>query len=147
MQTYANLEIVVINVDRCLSLYNIQDENENGVIEEADIDTTDYIGEVCADLHTGDTITFDVTSAVEHDLFDPDQSDFSGFVLKASSCSEEEEVSIEFYDHTDLVNGPRLSVSDGDDIPFDEDNCPYAYNPNQEDADEDGLLFEMEAGR
>ncbi len=46
--------------------------------------------------------------------------------------------SIEFYDHTDLYNGPRLSVSDinsdGDDIPAVQDNCPLIYNPNQEDS-------------
>jgi len=130
--------------DTCLSLYSIQDENENGVIEGSDINMTDYIGEVCTDLQPGDIITFDVTSAVEHDLFDSDQTNFSGFVIYKKEggcfplicCSD---YNIEFYDHTDPVNGPRLSVSDGDGIPFVEDNCPYIYNPDQEDSDEDGV--------
>ena len=111
--------------DKCLSLFSIQDVNENGSIEGADRYTEDYIAEVCEDLHPGDTITFDVTSAVEHDLFDPDQTSFSGFVIDRSSYWDG---FIGFYDHTDPVNGPRLSVgcidSDGDCIPDNEDNCP-----------------------
>jgi hypothetical protein len=120
--------------DRCLSLYNLLDVNENGVIEENDIDTEDYIDEVCADLQPGDSITFDVTSAVEHDLFDPDQTDFSSFILRGSDWEEwgGREDWIEFYDHTDLVNGSRLSIlaidSDGDGIFNDEDNCDEIPN-------------------
>ena len=71
--------------EKCLSLYNIQDANENGVIEEVDIDTDDFIGEICEDLQPGDIITFDVTTAIEHDLFDPDQTNFSGFVIDKST--------------------------------------------------------------
>jgi len=128
--------------DKCLSLYSMQDESENGVIGECDIDTTDYIGEVCADLQPEDTIVFDVTSAVEHDLFDPHQKNISGFVIDRSSNWKD---FIEFYDHTDPVNGPKLRVSaivadsDDDGIPDDEDNCPYIYNPDQEDSDADGV--------
>ena len=94
-----------LSENRCLSLYNMQDENENGVIEGADIETSDYLGEVCGDLQPGDTITFDVTSAVEHDLFDPSQTRFSGFVIDGGWGD------IEFYDHTDRINGPRLRIS------------------------------------
>ena len=46
-----------------------------------DIDTDDFIGEVCEDLQRGDTITFDVTTAIDHDLYDPDQTIFSGFII------------------------------------------------------------------
>ena len=93
--------------DRCLSLYNIKDVNENGVLEEVDVDTEGFIGEICEDLQAGNIITFDVTSALKHDLFDPDQTNFSGFVIDRST---EWEDSIEFYDHTDFKNGPRLSI-------------------------------------
>jgi len=93
--------------DQCLSFYSIQDEDENGVIEWRDKHTTDYIVEDCTDLQPGDIITFDVTSAVEHDLFNSDQTSFSGFVIDRST---DWEGYIEFYDHTDPENGPRLSV-------------------------------------
>jgi hypothetical protein len=115
--------------DRCLFLYSIQDENENGVIEEDDVDTSDYIEEVCGDLQPGDTITFDVTSAVEHDLSDFDQTEFSGFIIDKSPYWSG---SIEFYNHTDPVNGPRLSIIvfdlDGDGVHDDVDNCPTTPN-------------------
>ena len=113
--------------DRCLLLYSIQDENENGVIEVDDVDTSDYIDEVCRDLQPGDTITFDVTPALEHDLFDSDQTEFTGFVLDRSTNWSG---FIEFYYHTDLVNAPRLSIIniysdfDEDGISDNEDNCP-----------------------
>lgn len=107
-------------VDSCLTLYSILDENENGIIQMEDISTMEYVGEACTNLQHEDTISFYVTSAVEHDLFDPDQTNFSGFIIKGSDL-------IEFYDHTDSVNAPQLSIviSDFDDgIPDDEDNCP-----------------------
>ena len=86
----------------------------------------------------------EVTSAIEHDLFEPDQTAFSGFVLERSPNWDEDEDSITFYDHTDPVNGPRLNVfefidTDDDDTADDEDNCPNTYNPEQEDNDEDTL--------
>ena len=119
--------------DKCLSLYSIQDENENGIIEIADIETSDYIGEVCGNPQPGDIITFDVTSVLEHDLFDPDQTDYSGFVIKRGSNWEDFSVNFyDFYDHTDPVNGPRLRISDldtdDDGILNDEDNCPKTPN-------------------
>jgi hypothetical protein len=123
--------------DRCLLLYSIQDENENGVIEEDDVDTSDYIEEVCGDLQPGDTITFDVTSAVEHDLSDFDQKEFSGFIIDKSPYWSG---SIEFYNHTDPVNGPRLSIIvidlDDDGI-LNDDNCPNIPNPEQINSDND----------
>jgi hypothetical protein len=142
-QIQANLLFTVANGDlldgECLALYSIQDTNENGVIEEVDIDTEDFIGEICADLQPGDTITFDVTSALEHDLFDPDQTNFSGFVIDRSTDWEDR---IDFYDHTDPLYAPRLSVFDindldGDGSLDDEDNCPTVYNPNQKNNDGD----------
>jgi hypothetical protein len=96
--------------DSCLTLYSIDDANENGMIEEVDIDTDDFIGEICEDLQPGDIITFDVTTAIEHDLFDPDQTNFSGFVIDKSTYYQWVD-DIEFYDHTDITNAPRLSIS------------------------------------
>ena len=108
-QLFLTVKAGDLPADRCLSLYSIQDANENGVIEEVDIDTEDFIGEVCADLQPGDSIIFDVTAAVEHDLYDPDQTMFSGFVIDRSTYWEDY---IEFYDHTDPAFAPRLSISE-----------------------------------
>ena len=127
--------------DRCLSLFNIQDENEDGIIETVDRITDEHLGEICENLNQGDTITLDVTSALEHDLFNPDQTEFSGFVIKSNTGWMHDY--IEFYDNTDPEKGPKLSVVDTnldeDDIPAVNDNCPSAYNPNQEDTDGDGM--------
>ena len=92
----------------CVALYSMYDANENGTIEVNDIETEDYIGEVCTQGQLGNTITFDVTSALEQDLFNPNQTKYSRFVLKG--CEYE---LIEFYDHTNSVDAPRLIVSDG----------------------------------
>jgi hypothetical protein len=136
-QIEAQLHLTVkdgdLTINECLSLYNVRDENEDGVIRENDSGVSDFVGEACADLLPGGTIIIDVTSTLEHDLFDSNQTSFSGFVIDANW-----EDFIEFYDHTDPVNGPRLSVSDtgidGDGIPDAQDNCPLAYNPGQEDT-------------
>ena len=88
-----------------IELYSIEDNNENGIIEEDDIVTDDYVGFISTQLQPGGIITFDVTSVLEHDLFNPSQSNFSGFVLKCEVCND-----IEFYDHTDSENAPRLSI-------------------------------------
>jgi len=126
---------------RCLSIYSIQGEHENGIIEVEDKDTGDYIAEVCEDLQLGDTITLDVTATVEHDLFDPDQTSFSGFVIDRSS---DWEGAIEFYDHTDPAYAPKLTIIDiysdldKDGIPYVDDNCPEDSNPDQMDRDGDG---------
>ena len=90
----------------CFILYGMQDHNENGAISENDIETEEYIGEVCTQEQSGNSITFDVTAALEHDLFTPDQTEYSGFVLKGCEYGF-----IEFYDHTDPENAPRLSIS------------------------------------
>jgi len=112
------------NSDRYLSLYNISDGDENGVIGCEDSDGE--IGVISADFQPGDTLIFDVTSVVEHDLFDRKQIKFSGFYLSSYDCD------ISFYNHTDPENGPRLSVvdtdSDDDGIFNDEDNCPEIPN-------------------
>ena len=133
-QIEATLHLTVKNGNlsnaSCLSFYSIEDVNENGIVETTDINTEDYLGEICEGLQPGDTITIDVTSALEHDLFSSGQTNFSGFVLRRSTNWEDE---IEFYDHTDFANGPRLSISDGDGI-FINDNCPYHYNPEQVDT-------------
>ena len=143
-QIDASLSLTVKNGDlssnQCLALYNIQDVNENGIIEEADEDTIDIIAEICEDLQPEDSITFDVTSAIEHDLFDPDQTGFSGFVLK-KICGWYD--TIEFYDHMDLERAPSLKIIDKysdfdeDGIPYFDDNCPNDYNPEQSDTDGD----------
>jgi hypothetical protein len=71
-------------------------------------------------------ITIDVTAAIEHDLFDPGQTAFSGLIITS------EEDSLEFYDHTDFLTSPRLGISDtsidGDGIPDVDDNCPATPN-------------------
>lgn len=124
----------------CLALYSIQDANENGTISENDIETEEYIGEVCTYLQPENTTIFDVTSALEHDLYDPDQTGFSGFLLKGCEYGF-----IEFHDHTDPIYRPILCVKnvfsiddlDGDCTSDDMDNCPSIVNPYQEDADGD----------
>ncbi len=96
---------------KCLSLYNIQDANENGVIEGVDVtNVNDYIDTICENLLPGDMITFDVTSAVEHDLFTSDQTVFSGFVITANAPGWGER-SIRLYDRTHPFLGPKLRVS------------------------------------
>jgi len=80
-------------------------------------------------------VYFDVTSAVEHDLFDPDQTNYSGFYMD-SDWGEDD--SIEFYDHTDSLCAPQLIISDtvgdNDGIPSSIDNCPNIPNTDQLDS-------------
>ena len=132
-QIEASLSLTVKNGNlynfQCIALYNMGDAKEDGFIE-GDEDTLEIIAEICEDLQPEDTITFDVTSAVEHDLFDSAQTGFSGFALIKTTCCN----TIEFYDHTDPFYAPRLTISDGDGIPNEEDNCPYHSNPDQEDT-------------
>ena len=126
-----------LSSDRCISLYSIEDYRENGEISVYDPSTQEFIGEICADFQPGDIITLDVTTAIEHDLFDPDQTDFSGFVLDRST---DWSGFIEFYDHTDPAYAPRLNIIDiysdfdEDGIPYLDDNCPNTSNPDQWDT-------------
>jgi hypothetical protein len=142
----------------CLSIYYIIDENDNGINEIGD--TTVVVDGVCPDLQPGDTLTFDVTPAIEYFLFGTDQTALSGFLLKnVWPCGGS---TVEFFDHTDYVLGPTLYVmntdTDEDDILDDgdnsgtpgdnhctggeiedcDDNCPVYYNTDQMDSDSDG---------
>ena len=94
--------------DTWIELYSIEDAFENGIIEQADILTDEYVGFVSTVVQPGDTITFDVTSALEHDLFDLNQTDFSGFKLIPDEFYLN---NIEFYDHTDSNKGPKLRIT------------------------------------
>ncbi len=146
-QIEATLQLTVMDGNlsnaACLSFYSIEDENENGIVEITDRDTDDYLGQICEDLQPGDTITIDITSALEHDLFGPDHANFSGFVVKRSTSWYNY---IQFYDHTDPENGPRLTVIDilysdydADGIPYVDDNCASVPNPDQIDMEGDGV--------
>jgi hypothetical protein len=107
IDAYLSLKVKNGNLysNQCIELYNMQDANENGIIETADKDTVELIAEICEDLQPEDIVTFDVTSALEHDLFNPDQTSFSGFVLSGDSTS------IEFYDQADPHYAPKLTIS------------------------------------
>jgi ELWxxDGT repeat protein len=146
----AELSLTVISGNAnyaCLSLLNMPDYLETGVLEEFDSGSDpfsgafigDFVGEVCTALQPGTIITFDVTASLEHDLFAPDQSGFAGYFLYPVGIPADEY--IEFYDHSDPENGPRLTIInkdlDGDGISVEEDNCPNAYNPDQADTDGD----------
>ena len=139
-QLQATLHLTVksgdLLVDRCLSFYSIQDANENGMVEVVDKDIEDYVGEICENLQPGDTISIDVTSALEHDAFDPDQTNFSGFVIGRSTNWSD---TIEFYDHTDPENGPRLSVIDT--------QCEGNFDCDQDCDGTDAALFKSDFGR
>jgi hypothetical protein len=145
-QIQAELSLTVKNgtvYSSCLALSDLPDYLENGMLEEYDSGASSGIGDlveqVCIALQPGTIITFDVTASLEHDLFAPDQSGFTGFVLEPVGFPEEQY--IEFYDHTDPENGPRLTIinadPDDDGISNEEDNCPDAYNPDQADTDGD----------
>jgi len=112
-QIRATLYLTVLSLgdtfNGCLALYSMEDESENGVIEVADTDTTDYIGEVCGPFKKGETIIFDVTSALDHDLCNLSQTDFSGFVLKPEKYYYSSY--IEFYDHSNLLYAPQLRLN------------------------------------
>ena len=127
--------------DICLSFNSITDLEENGIIEEGDVNTTEHIGEFCGNFQPDDIIRVDVTSAIEHDLFDPDQSSFSGFVIDRGT---DWELYIEFHSsHTANPSySPKLCIKDtnssddldGDCISDDTDNCLNHFNPFQEDT-------------
>jgi hypothetical protein len=96
-------------------LADMFDQNEDGTILINDIIGTAYIGGISGSFNANTTHTFDVTSALEHDLFDSGQTNFSGFVLYVDhlscfyilGCFN----TIDFYDHTSSDYTPRLIVS------------------------------------
>ena len=119
-----------------LSLYNIDDVYEDGMIDENDIETEDLLEEVSTLTFPERTIVFDVTNALGLDLYEPNQIEFSGFVLKGCDYGY-----IEFYDHTHPDYSPKLCIRnsnlsndlDGDCILDDVDNCPFIFNPFQDE--------------
>jgi len=120
--------------DKCISLYDTPDEAEDGTIE-GNLYGSSHTGDVCEDLQSGDMVYFGVTAAVEHDLFDPDQTDYSGFHMGSEWGVSDY---IEFYDHTDPLFAPQLFISDtvgdNDGIPSSIDNCPNIPNTDQLDT-------------
>ena len=93
-------------------LSDMKDENENGIIEVNDTDVQGTIGTATFSnqVQPGYTITFDVTQALTHHIFDANQSTFSGFVLN-SAHQYDVKPQYCFYDHTSLENAPRLTIS------------------------------------
>ena len=90
-------------------LFDITDNNENGIIDYNDAYTSVSIGSanLTNEAQQGDTIEFDVTGAVEHDLFEGAQTAYSGFVLKSEICGP----SYNFYNHTSAEHSPKLVIS------------------------------------
>jgi hypothetical protein len=89
-----------------LALYNIDDTQEDGIIGANDVGTTDLIEQVSMSQFSEGTIVFNVTNALEHDLYEPNQTEFSGFVLKGCDYNY-----VDFYDHTNPVYAPRLKIT------------------------------------
>ena len=117
-QTSATLTLTIKSASYVLSnnyifLSDIKDENENGIIEQNDITVQGTIGtaEFGNQVLPGYTITFDVTQALAHDLFDANQSAFSGFVLKTSVYDGSPAPIYVFHDHTSLESAPRLTIT------------------------------------
>jgi hypothetical protein len=83
------------------------DEYENGIIDNYTytasgiIDTFAFSGPIQAD----EIVSFDVTPALEHDLFTPLQTDFSGFILTSNGY-----YALSFYNHVIPVNSPKLTI-------------------------------------
>ena len=90
-------------------LFDITDNNENGIIDYNDAYTSVSTGSTSLtnQAQPGDTIEFDVTRAVEHDLFESAQTAYSGFVLKSEFCGP----SYNFYNHTSAEHSPKLVIS------------------------------------
>ena len=117
-QISATLTLTIKSASYVLSnnyifLSDIKDENENGRIEQNDITVQSTIGTAAFDnqVQPGYTITFDVTQALSHDLFEANQSAFSGFVLKTAIYDGSPAPSYIFYDHTSVENAPRLTIT------------------------------------
>ncbi|MCX5887217.1 MAG: hypothetical protein NT096_15120 [Proteobacteria bacterium] len=96
-------------------LDDIKDENENGIIEASDFFVQSAIGTASFSdqAQPGDTIQFDVTQAVEHDLFGANQTAYSGFVLMGSGSPLFSGYPMyTFYDHTSPEYTPKLIISE-----------------------------------
>ena len=103
--------------DNYLYLHDLQDAHENGAIDGDEPIVPESVGTAhVTDLAVaGDTISFDVTQALKYDLFAPDQSTFSGFVLTANNTDISyflETPTFDFYDHTGSEYAPRLTITD-----------------------------------
>ncbi len=112
-QINATLTLTIKSVSNVLTnnyiyLSDIKDENENGIVEQNDTNIQGTIGTATFgnQVQPGDKITFDVTQALTHDIFDINQSNFSGFVLNTTNGL----TGYTFYDHTSIENAPRLTI-------------------------------------
>jgi hypothetical protein len=105
-------------------LSDMDDANEDGSITLNDTPTT-KIQELSGLFNSGDTITFNVTSALEHDLFGSAQSKYSGYCTHTPFVTYTTNYYlclgftppvhanlISFYDHTMPEFAPKLIVSD-----------------------------------
>ena len=117
-QISATLTLTIKSASYVLSynyifLSDIIDENENGIIEQNDITVQGPIrtAEFGNQVQPGYTITFDVTQALSHDLFEANQSAFSGFALKTALYDGSPAPGYIFYDHTSVENAPRLTIT------------------------------------
>jgi hypothetical protein len=91
-----------------LRLYDFSDSTENGIIAVNDAASAIYIEEtnINSPVQAGDVLSYDVTSEVEHDLFDAGQTIYSGFAVKRYAGM----LDLEFYAATDPENGPKLHI-------------------------------------
>jgi hypothetical protein len=105
-------------------LSDMYDANEDGSIALNVMPST-KIQELSGLFNPGDTITFNVTSALEHDLFGSAQSKYSGFFMQTPFVTYTTNYLrclgftppvhtnlISFYDHTTPEFAPKLIVSD-----------------------------------
>jgi hypothetical protein len=125
-------------------LQDIHDGYENGVMELEDAATDYNISSIEGSYQGGDTLSFDVTNAIQHDLFDAYQTNFSGFNLLAL---DNPVFYVSFWSLENESYSPKLIIettqipqdTDTDGIPDNTDNCPSTCNPLQQDADNDGI--------
>jgi hypothetical protein len=91
-----------------LRLYDFSDSTENGIISSSDDASASYMEEtnINSPVQAGDVLSYDVTSAVEHDLFDTGQTMYTGFAVKKYAGM----LDLEFYAASDPENGPKLQI-------------------------------------
>jgi hypothetical protein len=86
-----------------ISVYSMLDDNENGVLQLQDINFGEYSGTLSWGPVGIDSV--DVTNALEHDLFDVGQTDYSGFILYTPSNADD-------FFYTDIsYSNPQLIIS------------------------------------